>query len=578
MTNFQSIWFSVLVASPAAISLLVLALSVIGFRRSGGSNGDQPRLVPGNHWLTRLMGLQAIASWASLFSWLVAVGFSSGRVPDSLPVGSGVTWSLGGVTVLLFDGVSLLMMTLVSSIGWVICRYSMRYLHGERNQHRYFRWTTFTITAVAWMVLSGNLAIFIAGWMATSLGLHRLLLHYPERAAARRAAWTKFSISRIGDVTLILASFLLLSELGSLNFQAMFAAAASLADGTIPLSVQVASALLIVSAITKSAQFPLHTWLPLTMETPTPVSALMHAGIVNAGGFLIIRHSPILSLVPTSLLVLASIGAATVIYAAVVMTTQTSIKKRLAYSTIAQMGFMMLQCGVGAYSAAMLHILAHSMYKAHAFLSSGGAISDAALARTSTARPNGGISPNAILRMLVSLAVLLAIMTTAFGWMGMSMASKPGGWLLGGVLLSGLGLWNLKAAMWFGNAGWTRALSASAMLTISYVVCFCSVDAIVSGHVGMAPSNSATLVVSGFILVGIVLAGWLSIVARGDSELSVSRRVWVHAANGFYLESVLRRVFVSRRNGHASSGPGSGTSEPVTWKSSSPAGAALSRL
>src|SRR5690606_5255778 len=132
--------------------------------------------------------------------------------------------------------------------------------------------------------------------------------------------------------------------------------------------------LIICGALLKSAQFPFHTWLPDTMGTPTPVSTLMHAGIINAGGYLVIRLSPLLVENTTAMLFLATIGAVTLASASLVMLTQTSVKRMLAYSTIAQMGFMLLQCGLGAYALAVLHLIAHSLYKAHAFLSSGSTV------------------------------------------------------------------------------------------------------------------------------------------------------------------------------------------------------------
>ena len=245
----------------------------------------------------------------------------------------------------------------------------------NQTQGQYFAWTGFTIGAVSLMVISGNLLMFVVCWVMTSLGLHQLLLHYGHRPAAQRAAWTKFTISRIGDAALLAAIVVIYSEFKTLHFAELFAAVGSSPDAA-TAATSVAGFLLIVGAITKSAQFPFHTWLPQTMETPTPVSALMHAGIVNAGGYLIIRTSPMVSLTPWALSLLAVIGGVTACFAAVVMLTQTSVKKSLAYSTIAQMGFMMLQCGLGAFSAAMLHIVAHSLYKAYAFLSSGNVIEE----------------------------------------------------------------------------------------------------------------------------------------------------------------------------------------------------------
>ncbi len=181
-------------------------------------------------------------------------------------------------------------------------------------------------------------------------------------------------------MALLVAMILTYYCFGSFDYRDIFASAANaqfvIADKYHLLSW--IGTLFVIGAMTKSAQIPFHSWLPDTMETPTPVSALMHAGIINAGGFLIIRLSPLVSQSHVALDLLAIVGAATAILGAVVMLTQTSIKRTLAYSTIAQMGFMMLQCGLGAFSAALLHIIAHSLYKAHAFLSSGSVLESAA--------------------------------------------------------------------------------------------------------------------------------------------------------------------------------------------------------
>ena len=182
---------------------------------------------------------------------------------------------------------------------------------------------------------------------------------------------------------------------GSFDYRDMFAAADAIHNLPTAAWHELIGILFVLGAMTKSAQFPFHSWLPDTMETPTPVSALMHAGVINAGGFLVIRLSPLVSLSPIALDLLALIGALTAMLGAVVMLTQTSIKRSLAYSTIAQMGFMMLQCGLGAFSAALLHIVAHSAYKAHAFLSSGSVLDSAARTRTefkAVPRPSGAWS------------------------------------------------------------------------------------------------------------------------------------------------------------------------------------------
>ena len=227
---------------------------------------------------------------------------------------------------------------------------------------------------------------------------------------------------------------------GTFEFQQLFSEVEVVAATSQVAASQAAIAwLLMLGAITKSAQFPFHVWLPDTMETPTPVSALMHAGIVNAGGYLVIRVSPLFALAPESLLTLSLIGAFTAIFASVVMMTQSSVKRALAYSTIAQMGFMMLQCGLGAFSAAMLHIIAHSLYKAHAFLTSGSIVSQsrttagAALPVPSRTAATATLIGAAAATITTYIAILFAL--------GVNLDDKPGGFVLAFILLLALTTW-----------------------------------------------------------------------------------------------------------------------------------------
>ena len=365
-----------------------------------------------------------------------------------------------------YDGVASLMLALVSFVGWIVSQYSLRYLDGESTQGRYFKWIGFTVGSVSLMVLSGNLLMFLAAWVMTSLGLHQLLLHYGHRQAARRAAWTKFTISRIGDVALVVATVLIYQQFRTLDFAALFAIVDTM-TGT-SSSMQIAGFLLVLGAATKSAQFPFHTWLPQTMETPTPVSALMHAGIVNAGGYLMIRTSPLVAMAPWAMMTLAIVGAMTACFAAVVMLTQTSVKKRLAYSTIAQMGFMMLQCGLGAFSAAMLHIIAHSLYKAHAFLSSGSVIAELAAMR-------GAVSSKRELswkNFAIAGGACAALLAVAFVLTGIDPVTKPGGLLLGSVLCLSLTYWVAQVMRSDNRAMIVRAVVVAGILCALYSLSF----------------------------------------------------------------------------------------------------------
>mgnify|MGYP003339321759 CR=1 FL=1 len=232
----------------------------------------------------------------------------------------------------------------------------------------------------------------------------------------------------------IAALVLTYQTFGSLEFGELFPLAAKwhAAPGEIPGAATLISLLFVLGAMTKSAQFPMHTWLPDTMETPTPVSALMHAGIINAGGFLVIRLSPLVTLSAASLDMLAAVGAFTALFAAVIAMTQTTIKRSLAWSTVAQMGFMMLQCGLGAFSAALLHIVAHSLYKAHAFLSSGGVLEQAA--RTKVDDPRSLDAGRPFASAVAAAGAAGAISLTVAWALGVRLEEKPGAAALGFIL------------------------------------------------------------------------------------------------------------------------------------------------
>jgi NAD(P)H-quinone oxidoreductase subunit 5 len=435
-----------------------------------------------------------------------------------------------------YDGVTSLMLALVSFVGWVICGYSVRYLDGEATQGRYYRWTAFTLGAVSLMVISGNLLMFATTWVFTSWGLHKLLLHYGHRPAAQRAAWAKFSVSRIGDAALIGALVSIYVEFNTLDLAELFAAADA-ATNVSPL-LQVAGFLLVVGAATKSAQFPFHTWLPQTLETPTPVSALMHAGIVNAGGYLIIRTSPLVALTPWALTFLVVIGGFTACFAAVVMLTQTSIKKSLAYSTIAQMGFMLMQCGLGAYSAAMLHILAHSLYKAYAFLSSGSVVAEQAVTQGASVANR---SMPAI-KLIIVGGLLFAVQFIALSLLGVDPITKAGGVLLGAVLCLALTQW-IGMVMRAGDPSlFARALGVAGGLIVVYSLCYAGVNKIVAPSLPISSAPELPWLTTLLVALGVLALFSLQLTLATGRASQFLQQWQIHAANGFYLDSWLRRV------------------------------------
>ena len=245
------------------------------------------------------------------------------------------------------------MFALVAFVGLIVVLYSRNYLDGDRGQARFTKWLCLTLAAVLLLIVSGNLFQFALAWIATSLGLNKLLLFYPERQSAVLAARKKFLVSRLGDLCLIAAMVLLHQAFGSLDYAVLFAGAEAMRlGGDIPAVIHAVALLLVVAALLKSAQFPLHGWLTEVMETPTPVSALLHAGVINAGGFLVLRLADVISLSAPSMEVLVIVGGVTALFGSVVMLTQTSVKVSLAYSTIAQMGFMMWPRGFRRRAAA----------------------------------------------------------------------------------------------------------------------------------------------------------------------------------------------------------------------------------
>lgn len=327
------------------------------------------------------------------------------------------------------DAVSVVMLLLVCFVGWVVLRYAATYMDGEPQQGTFTGWLCLALAAVLMLILAGNLLQLGLAWGATSLTLHRLLLHYPERVAAQRAARKKWVTARLSDLTLLGALSMIYVHYGSGDLAVILEAASTGRDGVLTTWI---AAMLALAAILKSAQFPTHGWLTEVMETPTPVSALLHAGVINAGGFLLIRFADVMLLSPAVLAVLVMIGGFTALFGGLVMLTQSAVKTSLAWSTVAQMGFMILQCGLALFPLALLHIVAHSLYKAHAFLASGGAVDGVASIR----RPGPVAIPNGL---AVGRAFVIALVIYACGGLVFGIAGKsPQAIALGAILIFGV--------------------------------------------------------------------------------------------------------------------------------------------
>jgi NADH-quinone oxidoreductase subunit L len=277
-------------------------------------------------------------------------------------------------------------MLVVSGVGMLIVIYSIGYMDGDDEERRYFAYMALFVFSMLLLVQAGNLLILLVGWGLVGLSSYLLIGFWHDRPSAVAAAKKAFVINAIGDATFALALFLLIQRTGSLNFEVVFTQSihGSWAINLIALG-------LLGGAVAKSAQLPLHTWLPDAMEGPTPVSALIHAAtMVTAGVYLIVRTGSLFEQAPKVLELAAGLGAITIVMAGLIALVQVDIKRVIAYSTMSQIGYMFLAAGLGAYPNAMFHLMTHAFFKALLFMAAGLVIH--ALAGEQDMRKMGGLN------------------------------------------------------------------------------------------------------------------------------------------------------------------------------------------
>ena len=330
----------------------------------------------------RAMGREShrIAIWAVVASWIVAMVVAFGALAH-------VGIAAAGIDVKLWDWIpatgfhadfgffvdplTACLLIVVTTIGMLVHIYSIGYMAHDAGKWRFFAYLNLFMFSMLVLVLADNFLLVFAGWELVGLCSYLLIgFWYPRRSAAE-AAKKAFLVNRVGDMGFALGIMAIWTQLGTLNMQQVFAA-----FGSVPHEWQIAiAALLLCGAVGKSAQFPLHVWLPDAMEGPTPVSALIHAAtMVNAGVYLVARCNPIFGAAPEVMVVVAAIGIFTAILAASIAFTQTDIKRVLAYSTLSQLGYMFASLGVGAWTAAIFHLMSHGFFKGLLFLDSGSVI------------------------------------------------------------------------------------------------------------------------------------------------------------------------------------------------------------
>ena len=322
-------------------------------------------------------GIARVSVAATTLSFLLAALLLwwalTGHDPQAMPLGN-------TTIIMLFDPLSTLLATIILGISLIVHLYSVRYMAEEAAYGQFFVLLDLMTAALLVMVIAGDLISLVIAWHLVGVFLYFLLGQDTRSQTAYRFAFWTLITYRIGDLPLIVAAALLYNAYGTWSLTAIFSEIMANPNAHqvlgLPLT-EVVAALIGIAAFARSAQFLLHTWLPYTMDGPTPVSALMHAGIVNAGGFLINRFAPVFVHSGDVLHGIFIVGLITAVFGSLLMLTQNDIKKALGYSTMGQMGFMIMECGIGAFSLAIYHMFAHGVFKGTMFLSAGSVINDA---------------------------------------------------------------------------------------------------------------------------------------------------------------------------------------------------------
>jgi NAD(P)H-quinone oxidoreductase subunit 5 len=468
---------------------------------------------------------------------LVAVATSGSAEATLFRANAGIELTFG----VLVDPLSATLLVLLSGLGWVVTRFAATYLAGEPTQGRFLKWMCLTLAALLTLVLSSDVLMLAVAWGLVSLSFQRLLTHYRERPSATNAARKWILINRLGDVALVAALVLCGWTFGTLEFNSITREVATLAatpNGAFALSG--IGFLFALAVVIKSAQFPLHSWLPDMIDTPTPVLALLHAGVLNAGGVLLLRLSPLMIYSVWGMDLLALTGTVTAIIGAVVMLTQTSVKKSLSYSTISQMGFLLLLCGIGAFPVALLHLVAHSCYKAHAILA-GGSVLEAAAARRLHI-PTFSISHAC--RLAISAIAALIITVAVPFLLNVALLSRPGAVVLQVVLFFAITQLIFRLGQVRNRVCPPLAIVTGLAVGLATWGLTLLADRWLGDSVNWLAREPG---LHDFILIAIVSAGFAGVFGLqqmletpgGRNRLS---SLYVHAYRGFYLDLPLQRL------------------------------------
>jgi len=529
----------------------------------------------GNRILPHVAKIGVISTLISclLSAWTLYYVSTEGTVRFTL-------WTLNpeGFTTLkigiLVDRLTAVMMMLITSVSVVIHVYSVRYLEGDPGYARFYGLLGFMTFVILSLVSSPNLFMLFLFWQLLSLALYLILNFNFSHPDACRNAFKTFFVHRVGDVSFLFGLFLAYKYFGTLEFTELFKAAAetprmiSLFPGS-PMEVDAISLiglLIFIGAMAKSAQFPLHVWLPDTMDSPTPVSALMHAGIINAGGFLLNRLAPFYVLSSTTLHIVFLVGALTVLLGATMMLAQNDIKKTLGFSTMGQMGYMIMECGLGAFALAIFHLIAHGLFKATLFLGAGSGINasreEPKLPRSAehdTEEKKSPIQLTWVTGLMVTLMMPFVILMVAHGMLDIHLKNAHGAviflffsWVTASQVM--FSLYRLQAV-----ASWKVACTMiAALFLIVFIYLWAGEEFTHFLYPGKGQAESYfvaaafnPLIFDLIILAAMVfiLIGWLVIYTNAKGQklfisdwlLSVRKQMYILLINRFYVDRVYDR-------------------------------------
>ncbi|MGR3810574.1 proton-conducting transporter transmembrane domain-containing protein [Jiulongibacter sp. NS-SX5] len=438
---------------------------------------------------------------------------------------------------LRIDALSMCMSGMIALLAFLIIRFSRNYMAGDQKHGAFIGGLSLTIASVQLMVLSGNLAILFISWIFTGIALNKLILFYKERKGAQIAAKKKNFTARLGDLSLLIAFGLLYNIFQTGNLNDIFHSLENSALTHTGYKIELAALFLVLTAVLKSAQFPTHGWLIEVMEAPTPVSALLHAGLLNAGPFMIIRFAFLMEHTYVASNVLVVIGAVSALFGSLVYLTQTSVKTALAYSSIGHMGFSLMACGLGAFPAAMLHLVSHSFYKAHSFLSSGSQIDRMknSMFGLSNSRATG-------FQYLLGLFLSLLIFGGIASLWGIHPVEDSSILIIGGIINMSLSKIITEA---IAQKNGTSPLLVTLIAAVIVTVAFFSLESAMKQILVTEIPDAAPITLFSIILVSLVLLTFLSVIMIQVTSSFSTRRLKtleIHLKNGLYANTYFNRL------------------------------------